>query len=345
MARFKLSEERENLFSLYQLIHSSLLNNLVGSRIDGLEQEVLFKGKKIDICGRAEDIMQDIFVEVQLIPADRRHMDMIKTIISNINKGIVLWEALTFQRRQHLIADVIEFAEEQKKPVDILFAEINPEVIPLLEQMTTLYPLDVIPNLGRLSEVGEPLRIVKEYRGSNILGERQDDVVGQVQGLRQKDIHEPIRLGPVSLSTRLGANQYVLREIREKTMPYFPGAYRAKSRMDTNAITFGAGDSNTFEISIRDSYSRVKFRIARKNQDVFKDLKLKRAVLESKIGYRLNFKEELSSYVIDVSILSSSKRLRTEVLDEVIEVFKRFVDFFTQYFYILDRGNKIVDAR
>lgn len=343
VARFKLNEERENLFSLYQVVFPELLSKLVGLKISRLEQEAPLEGKKLDIHGWAKEIKQDINVEVQLIPADVRHMEKVKGIIADIEQGIVIWEALSFGRQEYLINEVIKFARKLGKPIDIIFLEINPDVIPILKELTTLYPLEVVPNLSRLSMVREPLSKITVYKGSNVLGERQDNVVRQAHGLRQPNIHEPFRLESTSLSTRLEANQYILKRIRER-MLYYIGAYRAKSRMNTNALSFGTGNGNFFEISVRDSYSHVKLRIARKNQDIFNELKLKRAGLENEIGYRLNFKEELSSYLIDVSILSSAKRPRIEVLDEVVEIFKRFVDLFTEYFYQKDNERKVVRA-
>ncbi|AFM41045.1 hypothetical protein Desaci_2072 [Desulfosporosinus acidiphilus SJ4] len=332
MPRFRLDEEKENLFSLYQSIHSSLLNNIVGSKIDELEQEVPFKGKKIDICGWADKINQNLFVEVQLIPADMRHMDMVKTIISNINKGIIVWEALTFAKREHLIEEVVEFIKSQKKPVNVLFAVVNPEVIPVLEQLSMLYPLNVIPNLGRLSQVKEPLKIIARYNGKGN-GEKH-------QGLWQQNICKPFQLEPESLSTRLGSNLYLIKKIR-KDMWYYPPVYRAKSRLDTNAIVYGAGNGNIYEISIRDAYSHLKLRIPRKNSDTFKELKTRKENIENVIGYAVNFREKISSFILDIPILTFG-RPRTEVLDEIVQLFERFVRYFTSFFDEKEKERKVV---
>lgn len=334
MARFRLNEERENLFALYQVIHPVVLSNLVGTEISDLEQEVSLGGKKVDICGWAEEIKQKVYVEVQLIPADNRHLEKVKEIINEIEQGIVIWEALSFVRREHLIEEVIEFAKGLKKPVDVLFVKINPDVVPILEQLAELYPLDVIPSLSRLSMVSEPLRRIREYKG------REEQREGQL--IRQKGIIEPYIHEPIVLSTRLVANLCVVEKIRQEIW-YYPGAYRAKSRLDTNAITFGAGDGNTFEISIRDTYSRVKLRIASKNKNTFTQIKLKKTIFEDRIGYKLNFREKGSSSIVDSSV-SSFERPRNEVVDEIVELFKRFVDIFTEYLYELHKFNKVEGA-
>lgn len=344
VARFKLNEERENLFSLYQVVYPEVLSKLVGSRIHGLEQEVPLRGKKVDIGGWAKDIKQDIYVEVQLIPADIRHMESVKKIISEIDKGIVIWEALSFDRRENLVNEVIRFSKNFGKDVDLLFVEINSDVILILERLVLLHPFEVVPNLGRLSEVRKPFKKIKEYKGIDVIevpGERQNNGVKAVRSLWRRVLYEPFRHEPVSLSARLGANQYVLMRIREK-MPFFLGAYRAKSRLDTNALTFGAGDGNIFEISIRDSYSRVKLRIARKNESVFTELRIKKTFFEDSMGYKINFRVERSSFLVDIPIQGFG-RPREKVLDEVVEIFKMFVKLYIKWFYPRNRENNLID--
>ena len=333
MARFRLNEERENLFALYQVLHPEVLSNLVGTEIFGLEQEVSLAGKKVDISGWAEEIKQKVYVEVQLIPADNRHLEKVKEIINDIDKGIAIWEALSFIRREYLIEEVIEFAKVLNKPVKVLFVEINPAVIPTLGQLAGLYPLDVIPSLSRLSMVGEPLKRIREYMNSGVLTE-----INGVQGSGQQCIFKPYSLEPIT--SRLGANKYILQQIRDK-IPYFPGGYRAKSRLDTNAIVFGAGNGNMFEISVRESYSHVKLRIPKTNTSTCVQLKKDKMMIENRIGYRIDFKEERTSYIVDVSIKSCGRR-RTDVLDEVVQVFKAFVEFFTKYFYEMEKERKVV---
>lgn len=339
MPRFKLSEERENLFSLYQVVYPYVLSTLVGAKVFELEQEVPLNGKKVDIYACTGKINENIYVEIQLITADVRHMEKVKEIITDIEQGIVVWEALSFQGREHLVKEVVELVRWLNKPVDILFVEVNSDVIPFLDELKTLYPLDVIPNLNRLSEVREPFGMIAEYRGRNILGGDQDDGLEAVNGSRQQGILEP-----VTISTRLGANKYILERIR-KILPFYPGGYRAKSRLDTNALTFGAGNGNTFEICIRDSYSHVKLRIPKKNGRTCVQVKMDKMMIENRVGYGIYLREERSSYILDVPILSSAKRPRIDVLDEVVEVFKRFVTTFTQYFYCMEEEEKVVGAR
>jgi len=345
MPRFQLNEERENLFSLYQVVHPEVLSKIVGSRVFGLEQEVPLGGMKVDICGWAEGSNQNIYGEIQLIPADARHKEKIMKILTDIARGIVVWQALSFEKREHLIEEVKDFAKGLKRPIDILFVEINPNLFPFLENLKLFYSLDVISNLSLLSEVNEPFKKIAEYRGRDLFGEEeQDGTLEAVNGSQGQVVHEPLQHEPKSLSTRLGANIYILEEIRKK-MAYYPGAYRAKSRLDTNAITFGAGNGNTFEISIRDNYSHVKLRIQKKNISTWMHVKMDKLIIENRIEYRINFKEERTSYIVDVPILSSAKRPRIEVLDEMVQVFKVFVEFFTKYFYEMEPERKVVGAR
>lgn len=334
MPRFRMDEERENIFSLYQAVHAEGLSKIVGARVFELEQEVPLGGKKVDICGWAEDLKQNIYVEVQLKPADNKHMETVKQIISNIDQGIVIWEALSFVRREHLVKEVEEHARWLKKPIDVFFIKINPDVIPVLGQLTLLHPLEIVPNLNRLSEVREPFEMIAECRGRNLLAGEQDDGLVAVNDSRQQGI-----LGPVTLSTRLGANQYILMQIRKK-MSYYPGAYRAKSRLNTNAITFGVGNGNLFEISIRDAFSHVKLRIPNKNTNTWVQLRMDKIMIEHRIGHRINFKEGRTSYIVDAPVKSFGL-MRTEVLDEAVEIFKRFVDFFTEYLYLKVDDKKV----
>jgi hypothetical protein len=334
-----MDEEKENIFSLYQVVHPDVLSKIVGARVFGLEQEVPLNGKKVDIYACTGKLNRNIFVEIQLIPADVRHMEKVKGIITDIEQGIVIWEALSFQGREHLVKEVVELVRWLNKPVDVLFAEVNSDVIPVLEELKTLYPLDVISNLNRLSEVREPFEKIAECRGRNLLEGDQYDDIEAVNGSQQQGILEP-----VTIFTRLGANKYILQQIRNK-IPHFPGGYRAKSRLDTNALTFGAGNGNMFEISIRDSYSHVKFRIQKKNTSTCVQVRKDKMLIENCIGYRINFREERSSYIFDAPVLSSATRPRIDALDEVIEVFKRFVTTFTQYFYSMEKEKKVVGAR
>ncbi|SDH42342.1 hypothetical protein [Desulfosporosinus hippei] len=325
MPRFILSGEKENLFSLYQVVFSDVLGTLVGSRVYRLEQEVPLNGNKIDIYACADKINLNIYVEVQLIPADVRHMEKVKKILTDVKQGIVIWEALSFQGREHLVKEVVEFARLLEKPLDVLFVEVNPAVIPVLETLTTLYSLDVITNLSRLAVVRGPFEIVDEYRGRKLHGGELEGDLEAVNVSTRPVIHEPL-----NLSSRLGANLYVLGKIRQ-VLWFFPGAYRSKSRLDTNAITFGAGDGNTYEISVRDTHSHVKLRISKKNISTWVQLKTDKMMIENRIGIGIYFREERSSYILDVPVKSLG-RIRREVLDEVVEIFKRFVEFFTEYF-------------
>jgi len=320
-------------------VNTEVLSNLLGKRIKNLTQEVPHMKKKIDICGTSEgSVKNNIFVEVQLIPADLRHMDTVKKILNDVDQGIVVWEALTFYKRQHLIEEILLYAKGLSKPVDFIVAEINPKVIPVLEELILLFPLDVVPNLNRLAKVREPLKVIAQYKGRDLSGGKEQDGSIEAHSLIRQGILEP-----VALTSRLGANTYVLEKIRTE-MPYYTGGYRAKSRLDTNAIAFGAGDGNAFEISVRaNNYSHIKLRIARKNESTFVKINRKKIMFENMLGYKINFKEERSSYIIDTPILGFGRPM-TEVLDEVVEVFKRFVNSFTEYFYRREEKRKRVGA-
>lgn len=336
MPRFRLDEERENIFSLYQVLFPEILSSLIGTSIKHLIQEVPLNRRKIDVYGWAEEINENIFVEIQFGKADNRHLEKVKEIINDIETGIVIWESSSFAGREHFIEEVMKLVKGLEKSADVLFVEINPDVIPILEQLASLYPLDLISNLHLLTKVIEPLKIIAKYEGTGAGGEYKE-----AHGLRQQEL---IQLETRPLSTRLGANKYILRSIRKK-MWYYPASYRGKSRMDTNALVFGAGNGNMFEISIRDSFSHVKLRIPNKNVSTCVQVKMDKMMIEKRIGYRINFKEERTSYIVDVPILSSAKRPRIEVLDEVVLVFKAFVEFFTKYFFEMESERKIVGAR
>lgn len=333
MPRFRLDEERENIFSLYQVLFPELLSSLIGTSIKHLIQEFPLNNRKIDVYGMAGGTNEDVFVEIQLGKADSRHLEKIKGIIDDIEKGSVIWEASSFAGREYFIDEVIEFAKRLNKQLDIFFVQISPSVIPILQELASVYPLDLVTNIPLLTQVRESLKKVREYRNRGDLTE-----INEAQGSGQLSILGPYF--PEPITSRLGANKYILQQIRNK-IPHFPGGYRAKSRLDTNALTFGAGHGNIYEISIRDAFSHVKLRIPKKNISTCVQVRQDKILIENRIEYGIYLREERTSYIVDVPVKSCG-RPRTEVLDEVVAIFKRFVEFFTSYLFELEKERKVV---
>lgn len=312
MGRYNV--ESEYIFNLYQAFNTRLFEDELGVKIQGLVLEEYYcKSIKVDLYGKELTKNKDIFFEVQLDSTFKSHRDKVKRIIDIIDAGIVIWEAVDFDKKDKIINQVIRYASDSGKKVDFYAVEINKEILPLINKIRQVHVLKVMEAINRLKSVKHPIQIISKYECIPRI---------ELKGLRDKgdiEVHD--------LGTRGGVNRYLLQKIRT-TIPYYPGVYRQKTNLDSNTLTIGALNSNTYFLGESRRNFFVELRFSKANAKILQEIYEDREVIEPKIGYPLEFNRENLKVGVYFSKRTNDKE---ETLTLLVYVLERFIKNFTDY--------------
>ena len=314
----KNGSKKELILTLSQKKYPRSIEEIVGHSIDKIKIEISKGAKKIDFYAVNEKKRVEIFVENQIKGSDRTdHLQQkITPLIQNISDGYVIWTAAKF--RQDHIDEVKQLLRQNpQKYINFYAAEIHPEVIRQINDLNTLYELDIWENLHFINEVDEKFKVIDSHVqmpathiGNAFLGEPANPFI------RDDDIKE-----------------YLLNELRNK-IPYFLNFHSEKKHLEFDKILkVGAGLADiTYFSSALDTRDRgfVEIRFGYSKSSWYRYFKKMEDYLKELIHRDIYFNDQLQG--IGYSIRSDRKHI-PNVVNELVDVFEKFILFFSKYTY------------
>lgn len=310
---------REFILTLYLKKYPTTLGKTIGVSIEKIKMEQKIGSKSIDFIGVIKDKRIEVLGEVQIKNSDRYdHLNTkIIPLIDNIGEGYVIWISRKFQRKH--IEEVKHFLlSKPHKYINFYAIEISESVLKLIdEELHSLNILDIWEKLDWINEIGDVLKLVdchlqmpKTHIGRVYVGDYNYDFKYDIE-----------------------VKEYLAEQLCEK-IPYFPNTHTNKKHQQFNCIlTFGAGVGGVnYECCAFDKRGLAFVRIRFEKSELASYLYFKQneILLNECIDSNLCFEDRTRtiSYYI-----KSDRDGIPKVVDEITEVFQRFVIFFSPYTY------------
>lgn len=314
----KMGSKKETIFTLYQKKYPKCIEDIIGLSIEGIKTEVDKGSKKIDLYSINKRKKIEIYVENQLKPSDRKdHLEQkVKPLIDGISEGYVIWTATKF-RKEHIEEVKQLLRNNPQKYINFYFAEIHPGVLHRLDYLNSLYELDVWDNLNILNDVENQLSLVDKHEqmppnhfGKAFVGECHYDFT------REDDIKE-----------------YMVEQLRER-IPYFLNFHGGKKHSQYDRILkVGAGLSDVmyfcsaFDVRYR-AFTEIRFGLSKVNW--YHEFKSYEHILRKEISPSIHFNDKNRTIGV---YFKSDKNEIPKVIDEIADVFEKFILYFSPYTY------------
>lgn len=319
--------KKEFIFTLYLKKFPETIEKLIGIPIEGIKTEVNYGSKYIDLYAVNRDRRIEIFVENQIKPSDwSNHLKgKIVSLISNISEGYLIWISARFQQK-HIDEIKRILRDNPQKYINFYALETQKEVLDRIEYLNTLYELDVWDNLDIINEVEEKLKLVdchlqmpKTHIGKAYIGEQKYDFK------RDDDIKE-------FFSVRLC-----------EKLPFFLNFHANKKHlMNDKILKIGAGLGEvTYYCSALDRrhHAIVGIRFEYSKREWYLYFKQNVNLLKKEICPNIYFND---MYRTISYFIKSDRENIPEIVDHIVEVFEKFILFFSPYTYGR-KLNKIVN--
>ncbi|MQR93697.1 hypothetical protein [Fictibacillus phosphorivorans] len=314
----KQGSKKEAIFTLYQKKYPKCLEDIIGFPIEGIKTEVDKGSKKIDLYGFNKKKKLELYVENQLKPSDiKDHIEQkIKPLINGISEGYVIWTATKF-RAEHIEEVKLLLKSHPQKYINFYAVEIHPEVLNCINYLNNLYELDVWDKLNILNEIDSKLKTVDKYEqmppnhiGKAFIGEYLYDFT------REDDVKE-----------------YMIEQLRER-IPYFLNFHGGKKHSQYDRILkIGGGLSDitylcsAFDFRYR-AFTEIRFGLSKASW--YYAFKIHEYNLKREIDRNISFND--TNRTIGVYIKSNGNDI-PKVTDGLVDIFERFILYFSPYTY------------
>ncbi|WP_152667894.1 hypothetical protein [Aneurinibacillus tyrosinisolvens] len=313
--------EKEFLFSLFLKTRPNILENTLNVKLEAgdILLEKSHQGMKLDMYSIDKHTGSEIYVENLLLKSNEPHQKKVLQIVDSIQKGIVVYQALGFHRNH--VKQLKNKIEDSRKDIILYLVKINPKVIEALDSLNKLHKLEVFRNLNLLDNVQNPIHVVAKY------GNMPD---------KNAERTPPIRKQDSNFGTREDINHMLLSELR-RNIPYFLSFQREKSNIETNRLLqFGGGLSGTTYFVTLESRRKLAFlelRFTNESEYLYPIFKEKEHQIRERIGESVVFDDNRN--VIGV-YFKPSKDIQ-DTINQIVEVFRKMIHFFSDYFFRMQR--------
>lgn len=307
---------REFYYTLFLRFNKSELENTLKCKLQEVELEKPYLGRKLDIYSTTYD-GRAVIGEVQLSQSDNIHLSQLLTVIDmkdNVSNLVLFWVALEFKTELlDVIRDRINKSDKNIQFVALKLTEkvLHPEYIP---HLTTLKTIDIVKNLDILKEINTHFRVKEFYyrmQNENTVDKRIDTAIF----MDKLDEKEKIL-------------RCLMKEIRSEVY-YLPTVYRSK-KMDKYVIVLGAGinDASFFIGVDRNNVIYLELRFTPNTKQIFERIVKDKEKIDDMFNYLIEFNYD---YYKLGSYFHIRERNRELVIKQVARMLHKYVMCFTEY--------------
>lgn len=320
----KNGSKKEMILTLYQKKYPNFIEDIVGLSVEGIKVEVDRGTKKIDLYGINRQKRLETFIENQTRPSDRKDhlLNKVAPIIQSISEGILIWTAPKF--KQEHIDEVKKIIQQNpQKYINFYAVEIHPRVIEYIHELNNMYELEVWDNLGIINNVDEKFTIRESY----------------IQ-MPKTHIGKAMLIEPVyDFEREDDVKDYMIKQFRH-CIPYFLNFHSEKKHSEYDRIlSVGAGLSNiTYHCSAFDTRHRafIEIGFSANKKNWYSHFRNNSSYLRREVHTDIQFDDKYRKIGV---YFNSSRNDIPEVVDQLVDVFQRFILFFSQFTY----GNRRIE--
>ncbi|MCC3359492.1 hypothetical protein [Bacillus sp. REN16] len=305
---------------LSKIIGEEIVESSIKCELRMFKSDVNKNGKPIDLYGITRERGIKVYVEFQIGPSDIcNHFEKkIKPIIQNIQDGIVIWVAADFKPGHiTLVKELLK--TYPYKLINFYAVQINPRVLDLLSHFKRGDDLHVYYQLDMINRIGlPPLSLVDDFA-------LQNPPTYIAMPFKEEE-------NTYYFSNCVDENRYLLTKLR-KVINYYLNFHTEKESVVNKALRVSAGkDSIYYDATVCDNAGKgfVKICFGKSYSKWYQTFKTNNNILKERISPDIYFndgKRTISYY------LPSSLNNIPEVVDNLIEVYERFILFFSPFTY------------
>ncbi|RDW18798.1 hypothetical protein [Oceanobacillus chungangensis] len=331
----KNGARKETYLKIHNKLFSEFLSSVIGEEFvkSSIKCELrMFKskyknGKPIDLSAVTRERGIKIYAEYQIGPSDiYNHFEKkIKLLIENIQEGIIIWVASEFNPN-HINKVKRLLKSNRDKQIDFFAIQINPMVLDVLEYCNQGYELEVYNKLDMINQIGSPpLLLVDKYipLSTSYLA---------VPYKGRDEIYDFSRFED--------RNKYLLAKLRE-IIPYYLNFHTEKESLLNKILRIAAGrDGIYYDATVYDNSGKafVKICFSKSYNNWYKVFKSHSNVIREKISRDIQFSD--GNRAISYYMQSNLDNI-PEVVDNLIEVYEKFILFFSPFTYSRRDPNEI----
>lgn len=221
---------KESIFSIYLKLHPQILQDTLGFRVDNITLEHRIAYNNIDIRGADSQRRIPVFIEVQLMKANKKYLNRIKEMVEKYNESVIVWIARAFDKKvMNELRDWLSL--HHKKFVDVYALSLHKDTTSVLKRLNEMHNLDVYENLHLLAELNPLLTVELENKQIHS------------QHCGQMNTNPPT----IDYNRPEDVKRALLRKLRTR-IPYFLNFhYDKKTNQNDRILTIGAGKSGIID--------------------------------------------------------------------------------------------------
>lgn len=311
------NSDREFYYALYIKFQKEKVENILNLKLENIELDKNFSGRKIDLVSTLED-GRKLFLELQLNKSDNIHLEQIKSIIKskNINNVVIVWIALEF--KTDMLSVIEKEVKLSTKNIHFVALKLNEQVIPYLHLLNKIFINNVIENIGILNKVENHFSIEEIfYRLQN----NQNDIQSNTLEITKKE----------------ELMKSLLVQLREEIY-YYPSIHRDK-KLDNNVIVLAGGksDVNYFVGLNRRNFLYVEIRFRLKQSEIFDLILANKEHICDQLDYMAEFDAENMKIGTYLYLRSTKKNLQ---IKQTARIADKYIKLFSPYLYPHNNENE-----
>ncbi|MCM3624315.1 hypothetical protein M4D70_18985 [Brevibacillus borstelensis] len=307
--------EKEFLLSVFLMKHKEVLEKAVGFEIDQIKLEKNHGRHKIDLYGICPLRRLELFVECQVTPSDQKHLHHnIYGILQSVQEGQVIWIASSF-RKEHLLSIKSFLRQNHRKYINFYCLEINPVVLNHIENLNSIYRLNVWGLLDQITDIGaSPLRLVFKHE------QIPPTHIGKANTTKT----------PAGYNKPEDIKEYVLAHLRQR-VPELLNVHKEKKRNQYDRIiTIGGGKSGVYyRVCAEDNRNTafVELMLDGNQVGLYRRLEKYQRNMKEMIHSNIQMKRgrRIGVYFVPDSDLQATVKKISDILSKMVHYFSPFV--------------------
>lgn len=304
------NSDKEYYYALYIKLYKEKLENILNLKLESIELDKNFAGRKIDLFSFLAD-GRKLFLELQLNKSDNIHLEQLKSIIKfkEINNVEIVWIALEFS------ADMLSKIEEEiklsGKNIRFTALRLNEQVIPYLHILNKIFINNVIGKLCIMNEVENHFSIEEIfYRQQN---NQYDTLSNTLKTTKNEELMKNL-----------------LVQLREEIY-YYPSIHRDK-KLNNNVIVLAGGKSDiNYYVGInKRNYLYVEIRFGLRHSELFELLLDNKEYICKQLDYLSEY--DVENTKIGTYIYLRSDKIKLQI-KQIARITDRYLKLFSPYLY------------
>ncbi|MEK4826677.1 hypothetical protein NSS71_19250 [Niallia sp. FSL W8-0951] len=309
----KKGSNKEAIFAIYLKDQYKGRKELLDFELSNIVLEQRHANNNIDLSAVSIIRKLGIYMEIQLTKANKKYLGRIKSMMIRYPESVIIWVARSFDIS--LLEDLDDWMlKHNKQYIDFYALTISEEAMKKLHSLNQLYKLDVYNKMDVLNDISNLLHV--EYKLKNL---------------------HPTHCGGVAIEpptydfSRPDDIKKALLEVLKKRMPYFLNFhYRKKANLYDHVLTIGSGRSNiSYRCSAKNAKSLafVELYFDSSREKEYDEFKKVEQTIRQKVHPHICFENRR------IGVYFQPLQTYEETFEQIAEIFERFIQFFSPYFY------------